>query len=125
MIVPMHSASAAGFFSQSEVGQFYTYQNTCSVPPTNFREVICIFVGILRQIVPLLAAAALLVFFWGLARFVYSASGDGGSHEAARNIMFWGIIGLFVMVSIWGIVNFLASDLVGTSSVSVPRLPTF
>ena len=52
----------------------------------------------------LAVALALLFFFWGLAQFILK-SGDAASHEEGKNKMVWGVIALFVMVSIWGIVG--------------------
>jgi Type IV secretion system pilin len=54
-------------------------------------------------------AIAVLVFFWGLVKFIFKA-GDEKSHEEGRNRMIWGVIALFVLVSIWGIVKYLQSD---------------
>jgi hypothetical protein len=56
------------------------------------------------------AAAALLVFFWGLVKFI-SKAGDVKAVEEGRRFMLWGIIALFVMVSVWGIVLFLQTQL--------------
>src|SRR3989338_10689239 len=55
---------------------------------------------------PIIVALALLAFFWGLAVFIFN-SGDAEKRKGGIQIMIWGIIALFVMVSIWGIVNTL------------------
>lgn len=51
-------------------------------------------------------ALALLVFFWGIAIFVYNA-GDEKRLADGKRLMFWGIVTLFVAISVWGIVAFL------------------
>jgi hypothetical protein len=38
-------------------------------------------------------------------------SGSEPEKEKAKNVMLWGLVALFVMVSVWGIVYFLQSDL--------------
>ncbi len=100
----------------------------CPVPPQNFSEVVCIFVDILLLLVPLLVGIALLVFFWGIVKFIKSA-GSETARDDAKNIMFWGIIALFVMVSIWGIVQFFFQDFfgfsVGIHVFGIPQLPFF
>lgn len=59
--------------------------------------------GILRPLVPLLIGAAVVVFIYGVMIFMFS---DGGEKkEEGKEYMFWGIIGIFVMVSIWGLVG--------------------
>ncbi len=53
---------------------------------------------------PIVVALALLYFFWGLANYILN-SGDDKKKDEGKRIMIWGIIALFVMVSVWGIVN--------------------
>jgi hypothetical protein len=58
----------------------------------------------------LLIGIALLVFLWGLARFIMNMSSEGKA-EDGRNLMTWGLVALFVMVSVWGLVRFIQSNL--------------
>ena len=108
--------------------QFFGLPNLCPAPPDNFKEVVCVFVNILLLLVPFLASLALLAFFWGIVKFIRSA-GSESAREDAKNIMFWGIIALFVMVSIWGIVQFFFQDFfggaVGIHPFGIPQLPIF
>jgi len=53
---------------------------------------------------PIVVALALLYFFWGLASYILKAGEDDG-RKKARDTMIWGILALFVMVSVWGIIN--------------------
>ncbi len=96
----------------------------CPSTPKTFKDVICIFIDLLSLIVPILASMALLVFFWGLVKFIYN-SGSESAREEAKNVMFWGVIGLFVMFSIWGIISFFTGDLFGGALISIPILPRF
>ncbi len=61
---------------------------------------------IVNLLIPIVFALALLYFFWGLAKYIL-ASGEG--KEEGRNTMIWGVVALFVMASIWGIVRFIQS----------------
>ena len=90
--------------------------------PSTFAEVICIFLGFIGTTIPIMVGLALLAFFWGLANFILSA-GDEKKLQDGKKLMFWGIIGLFVMVSIWGIINLIYSDFFG-GSIGLPTLPT-
>ena len=54
----------------------------------------------------LLVAIALLVFFWGLMKYILNLSSGEAKVEEGKNIMKWGLIALFVMVSVWGIIAF-------------------
>jgi hypothetical protein len=73
---------------------------------------------------PMVVALALLGFFYGLAKFVFNA-GDDGAREEARSIMIWGVIALFVMVSVWGLVQFLGNALgITPGATGSPTVPT-
>ncbi len=51
-------------------------------------------------------AVAILFFFWGIFSFV--ASGDDPSaREKGKSHMKWGIIGMIIMVSVFGIINII------------------
>lgn len=79
--------------------------------------------GILNMLIPVLIAAALVVFFWGLVKYIW---GGGKSADSGRKTMIAGILSLFIMVSIWGLVNLVQNALGvnGTGSVQIPQVPT-
>jgi hypothetical protein len=64
--------------------------------------------NILNAALPVLVALALLFFFWALAMFLMN-SGDEAARATARQQMIWGIIVLFILVSVWGLVNVLTT----------------
>ena len=53
---------------------------------------------------PVIIGLAVLAFFFGLARYVFNA-GDEEKKKDGRSIMWWGVIALFVMVAVWGIIR--------------------
>ena len=73
----------------------------------------------------IVAAIALLVFFWGLVKFIMKA-GDEKAVAEGRRLMLWGIVALFVMVSVWGLVYFIGDEIFPTvNNYSAPSIPTF
>jgi hypothetical protein len=78
-----------------------------------------------RSLTVLMAGIALLVFFWGLVKFIMKA-GDEAALEEGRRLMMWGIIALFVMVSVWGIILFIQTNLniFGGGTPPIPQFPT-
>ncbi|MEN9390375.1 MAG: hypothetical protein RLZZ283_475 [Candidatus Parcubacteria bacterium] len=79
--------------------------------------------GLVDLVTPIVVALALVMFFWGLITY-FTAKGDEKALEKARNTMIYGVIILFVMVSIWGIVNILQDtfNVGGTQTVTPPSV---
>ena len=64
---------------------------------------------ITKYLIPLAFLLCLLYFFWGVAKYIRSI--NPGQKEEGRSIMIWGIVGLFVASSIWGIVLLIRTEL--------------
>lgn len=60
---------------------------------------------LVRLATPILIGLALLAFFWGLIKYIFSQGDDG--KKDGKGLMIGGIIAIFVMVSIVGIVAFI------------------
>ena len=58
-------------------------------------------------LVPVLFAVAFIVFLWGAFKTFIAGAQSEEIKEDGKNLMLWGLIGFFVMVSIWGLVNIL------------------
>jgi len=57
---------------------------------------------IINPLLWLIVAAALVYFLWGAAEFIRNAESDDGRSKGKRH-MLWGIIGLFLILSVKGI----------------------
>lgn len=69
-------------------------------------------IGIMNLvIVPVIFALAFLVFLWGVMNYFFIHSDDEGKRAEGRQFIFWGIIGMAVLFSVWGFVNLLLSTL--------------
>ena len=64
-------------------------------------------------------ALAFVFFFWGMAQFILH-SGDEKTRGEGKQKMLWGVIALFVMVSIIGILRWIG----GTIGIPVPGATT-
>lgn len=60
---------------------------------------------------PLAFALCLFYFFWGMAKYVRTGASSPDAAKEGKNIMIWGVVGLFVAVTIWGIVSFIRGEL--------------
>ncbi len=76
--------------------------------------------SIIQLLTQIAFAAALLFFFWGMAKFILHA-GDERGREEGKEVMKWGIVALFVIVSIWGIVAFIQDDLLPGGYSTAPN----
>ena len=101
---------------------FYPGVSFAQRTPSNFSDLVTLLLNIISVTIPLLAGLSILVFFWGLARFVLSAGGDERAHTEGKRFMLWGIIAMFVMMSVWGIVAVITNTL--GISLFIPLLPT-
>ena len=77
--------------------------------PQNFSQLVGIFKDLIYTAVPVLASLSLLVFIWGLVKFIAKA-GDEKGHEEGIALMKWGLIALFVMLSFSAIIAFFYGD---------------
>jgi len=64
---------------------------------------------ILNPIVALLFAAAFLVFLWGMLQYVVKP--DDTDKTQGKKHMLWGIVGMFIMFSAWGIVELIQNTI--------------
>ena len=64
--------------------------------------------GILQPLVPLLIGLGVVVFIYGVLILMFSEGGE--KKEEGKQYMLWGIIGIFVMVSVWGLVSILSGS---------------
>jgi hypothetical protein len=76
---------------------------------TTFKDLINVTIigGMLRPLVPLIIGLAVVVFVYGVLTTMLSEGGE--KKEEGKQYMLWGIIGIFVMVSLWGIVNIIGN----------------
>ena len=66
--------------------------------------------SVIDLLIPIVVGLALVAFFWGLVKFIYNAGSDT-KREEGKQVMLWGIIALFIIVSIWGIIGFIQGEL--------------
>lgn len=75
-------------------------------------------------VVPLIFAIAFLTFIWGVYQYLIAGAADAEKRDKGRNFIIYGIIGFFIMVSVWGLVNVVVRTF-GFGAESRPPLPTF
>lgn len=80
-------------------------------------ETLKIILDLVKKSIPLVIAFAVLYFLWGARKYITAIDGD--DQKEAKDMIVHGIIILFVMVSVWGLVNLIVS----TFGVGPTNLP--
>ena len=73
---------------------------------SGFQGLVTAVGGIINKLIPLIFGLAIVYFFWGGVQFIINA-GDQKAREDGKKKMMWGVVALFVMISIFGIINFI------------------
>lgn len=83
---------------------------------------------ILDAALPLIIAIAVVWFIWGIFQYVVAV--DDEKKSAAKDKIIYGIVGLFIMISVWGLVNILVKTFglnivtpVTTTTNQLPVIP--
>lgn len=69
----------------------------------SLKDLAYFIVTIIGDITPIVAGLGFLAFLWGITRYI-GAMGDEKKVEEGKNVMIYGLIGIVVMFSVWGIV---------------------
>ena len=81
---------------------------------------------VVKATATLLLSLALIAFFWGIVQFIWgSRQGDATKAKNGKDFMVWGMIALFVMFSVYGIIRFGQGILFGNSDVTTIKIPSF
>ena len=64
-------------------------------------------VYILNPIIGFMFAVAVVMFIYGIVEYIWSADNEDKVKDGQRH-MAWGIIGIFVMIGVYGILNLLS-----------------
>lgn len=86
-----------------------------TVPYVGFAQVNDVFglsiliYNILVKVGVLFWALAVMLFVWGVVKFIANAN-DTTEHEAGKKFIVWGIISFVALTSLWGVVSLVLSD---------------
>jgi len=82
--------------------------------------------GVVTSLGYLMFTLAVVAFLFGMVQFIWNArSGDAGKGvENGKQFMLWGLIALFVMFSVWGIIKFTQGvfEIQGQTTITIPNI---
>jgi|SRR3989344_4831039 len=99
---------------------------SAAISSTWFTDAIASIQSVLDALVPLLIGLAVVVFLWGVVKFV-TAAGDEEKRKEGKSFIIWGLVGIAIMVTLWGLIalltNWTGIDPTAVAPVIIPTLP--
>lgn len=86
---------------------------------TDLKSLIYLAINYLGLVIPFIVSLSMVVFLWGIYRYFFKVDTDKGE---AGQLILWGVVGFFVMISFWGLVNILVRTF--DLNTSIPGIPT-
>ena len=74
---------------------------------------------LLNPLIGLIFALAFVYFMWGVFTFIKNWDNDSERATGQRH-MIWGIVGMFIMVAVWGIIGIIIGTF-GLTDVPIPK----
>jgi hypothetical protein len=82
---------------------------------TSLSGLVSYIIGIINLIIPVLVTFALVLLMYAGFRYILKASESHGK-GAERAALMWGLVALFVIVSVWGLLRIMCITLLNNSS---------
>ncbi len=117
LIVLSSVLSLVPFLALAQNAGLCTYQ-------TGIQAVICKIGEILNTIIPILIVLGVVYFVWGVITYMIGA--DEEAKKKGRDKIIYGIIGLVVIVGMWGLVKIVTSTFQlnnSTGGIVTPCVP--
>ncbi len=117
-------AGSAPMLAFAQIGYVATTSQTCDISQggTLF-GLLCRAGQLFNAVVPVLIALGVLYFVWGVVQYVIAS--DEEAKKAGRDRVIFGIIGLAVIIGVWGLVNLLRNTfgLRNNTNIELPTVP--
>lgn len=82
--------------------------NNFVLSTSNIGEILTYLSCLLSKIMPILVTVAALAFVWGIIKFYLNPNNEEKKKEG-KGFMVWGLVALFVIVCVWGLVGLIAN----------------
>ena len=73
--------------------------------------------GLINPLIKFLFVLATFIFLWGIIQYLVGSEGNDAKLDKGKKVMKWGIIGMFIMASAWGIVQLFCEFFAVTCAV--------
>ena len=89
---------------------------------TTFQGMLCKTAELLNAVIPILIALGVVYFVWGVVQYVIA--NDEEAKKAGRDRVIFGIIGLAIIISVWGLAKLLGNTFGLNQNVQDINFPT-
>jgi hypothetical protein len=93
-----------------------------SAQVTDFNSLISFASKVLDAAIPFIISLSIVVLMYGIFRYV--VANEEEAKAKGKNLIISGIVGLFVMLSIWGLVRILVNTFRLDNQVPTSQIPT-
>jgi hypothetical protein len=108
----------------AQVGVVGAGSNACDVSTSgNLFGILCKISQLFNAVIPVLIALGVVYFVWGVIQYVVSS--DEEAKKTGKMRIIYGIIGLAVIIGMWGLVNVLRNTfgLNNSTTITLPTIP--
>ena len=89
--------------------------------PGSLKEFAQLAVKVLQGITGLIFASLVIGLMYGVVRYMISGESERIHHEI-KELLLWGVIGIIVVMGLWGILAILGQSVFGTGAVGIPQI---
>ncbi len=105
---------------------FPAFAASCDSTIGDFQELVSYAICLIsNSLIPLAFAIALVIFVYGVVKYIAKAD-DEEARKKGRNFMIWGLLAIFVMVSVWGFVKLIQNSIkLESGPIVIPEAPVY
>lgn len=101
---------------------FTAFAATAACPDGGLNGFFCNINNVFSSILPLLISLGVIYFVWGVVQYVIYDSEE--AKDKGRDRIIYGIVGLAVIIGMWGLVNIVVTTFFTSRDLVAPKLDT-
>jgi hypothetical protein len=85
----------------------YSQTQIVRAEPASLFGIVLVVESILNALIPVIVGFEVLYFFWTIGVAILHSGSENGATEIRQKLV-WGVVAIFVTVSVWGIIQFFS-----------------
>lgn len=95
--------STLAFLPALALAQYSQQGGGLNLGSGNLSQTLNSIYSLVNSVIPILIGLGIIAFLFGILKFIFNA-GDEGKRADGKWVIIYSLIGIFVMVSVWGLV---------------------